>query len=416
MRILEIITSLDPSGGGPIEGVKQLAAVNTANGHQIEIASLDPADAPFIKSFPLPVHALGPRYFRYAYSSRYVSWLRQNAPRFDAVVINGVWQYTSLGAWRALRNSSVPYVIFTHGQLDPWFNRQYPLKHLKKRLYWPAEYRVLRDAGAVLFTCIEEMELVRQSFSPFPDNGVVVGYGTASPNGDPIAEREAFFAKFPEMRGKRIAVFLGRLHPKKGCDLLIQAFASVLAKDPAWRLLMAGPDSEGWQRQVSVMAQQLGIADRITWSGMIGGDIKMGSLRAAEIFVLPSHQENFGVAVAEALACGVPVLITNKVNIWREIESDGAGLVCEDDLEGVSGIFAKWVALDDIERAAMRQRAQPCFLNRFDSRRAARNLIDVLTRVTVKNATNDSRSTRQNDGQAHAVTGDSNDHSESGVA
>src|SRR5208337_185731 len=205
MRILEIISTLNPVGGGPIEGLKQLAAVNTAHGHQIEIACLDAPDSPYIKSVSLPVHALGPSFFRYAYSSRFVPWLRQNAPKFDAVVINGLWQFASFGAWRALRGGSVPYVIFTHGQLDPWFKHHYPLKHLKKRLYWPwAEYRVLRDARAVLFTCAEEKELVRQSFSPGPDKGVVGGYGTAVPNGGPQEETEALCARHPGLREKRL--------------------------------------------------------------------------------------------------------------------------------------------------------------------------------------------------------------------
>jgi glycosyltransferase involved in cell wall biosynthesis len=383
MRILEIISSIDPAGGGPIEGVKQLAAVNTANGHRIEVASLDAPGSPYIRSFPLPVHALGPGFLRYSYSSRLVPWLRRNAPQFDAVVINGVWQYSSFGAWRALHGGPVPYVIFTHGQLDPWFKSEYPVKHLKKRLYWPwAGYCVLRDARAVLFTCIEEKELVRQSFSPFPDNGVVVGYGTAAPRGDPQAEKEAFFAQYPELRGKRLAVFLGRLHPKKGCDLLIQAFSTVLAKDPCWRLVMAGPDETGWQSQLSAMAQQLGISDRITWTGMIGGPIKWGVLRAAEIFVLPSHSENFGISVVEALACGVPVLISARVNIWREIVEDGAGMVAPDTLAGTAQVLNDWIGLSSVAQKNMRDRTVPCFMKHFEVRRAASLLIETLQQIS----------------------------------
>ena len=151
--------------------------------------------------------------------------------RYDAVIVNGIWQFHSFGAWRALRNSSTPYVLFTHGMLDPWFKKQYPLKHLKKWMYWPwAEYRVLRDAQAVLFTCEEERVLARESFWLYRCNEVVVSYGTAKPKGDPELERQEFFTRYPELRGKKLALFMGRIHPKKGCDLLIEAFAKVLAR------------------------------------------------------------------------------------------------------------------------------------------------------------------------------------------
>ena len=385
MRILEIISSVNPAGGGPIEGIRQLAAFNMARGHHIELASLDAPDSPHLKTLAMQVHPLGPALGGYSYSPRLVPWLRQNAANYDAIVVNGVWQYSSFGTWRALRGTSTPYVVFTHGMLDPWFKRQYPLKHLKKCLYWPwAEYRVLRDAQAMLFTSQEEEQLVKKSFWPFPDNGVVVGYGTAGPKGDPHAEREAFFERYRELRGKRLAVFLGRLHLKKGCDLLVQAFAQVLAQDPAWHLVMAGPDQTGWQSELIAMAKKLKIADRITWTGMIDGDLRWGVLRAAEIFVLPSHSENFGIVVAEALACGVPVLISDRINIWREVVEDGAGIVAPDTLAGTIRLLETWAGLSPQQQDALRSRTVECFQKRFEVGRAATRLIEALQQVARK--------------------------------
>src|SRR5579862_7846469 len=182
MNILHTIASVNPAGGGPIEGIKQLATILTRAGHHIEVASLDRPDAPFLKESPVLVHPLGPSTLHYAFSSRFLPWLHANRSRYDAVVVNGIWQYHSFGTWRALRNSSTPYVLFTHGMLDPWFKRKYPLKHLKKWMYWPwAEYRVLRDAEAVLFTCEEERKLARSSFWMYRCNEIVVNYGTARP-------------------------------------------------------------------------------------------------------------------------------------------------------------------------------------------------------------------------------------------
>ena len=229
MKILHVISSVNPAGGGPVEGIKQLGTTLMAQGHGVEVASLDPPDAPYLAQAPLPVHPLGPTTLGYAYSPRFVPWLRANAGRYDAVIVNGIWQYHSFGTWRALHNSSTPYVLFTHGMLDPWFKKQYPLKHIKKWMYWPwAEYRVLRDARAVLFTCEEERRLARTSFWLYRCNEVVVNYGTAKPKGDPDSERREFFDHYPEARGKRLALFMGRIHPKKGCDLVIEAFAKVL--------------------------------------------------------------------------------------------------------------------------------------------------------------------------------------------
>jgi len=346
----------------------------------VEVASLDAPDAPDLKGFPLPVYALGPGRLTYGYSARFVPWLRENARNYDAVIVNGLWQYHSFGSWRALRNSSTPYFVFAHGGLSPWFARTYPLKHLKKWMYWPwGEYRVLRDARAVLFTCEEERVLARQSFWLYRCNELVVTLGAASPTGDLEAQARAFYERFPHLREKRLALFMGRLHPVKGCDLAIEAFAKVLAKDPDWHLVMAGPDTIGLQSKLSSTAEQLKVTDRITWAGMINGDVKWGAFRASEIFILPSHQENFGVVVAEALACGVPALISDKVNIWREIEGDGAGLVSPDDLPGTMNLLLRWSQMPEAEKNAMRERARECFLNRFEIRKAASGLIDAVS-------------------------------------
>ena len=383
MKILHIISSVNPAGGGPIEGIKQLGTTLESAGHQVEIASLDPPDAPFLRQSPLPVYPLGPTTLGYAFTPRLIPWVRANRSRYDAVVVNGIWQFHSFGAWQALRNSSTPYVLFTHGMLDPWFKKQYPLKHLKKWMYWPwAEYRVLRDAQAVLFTCEEERVLARSSFWLYRCNEVVVSYGTAKPKGDPDQELSEFFTRYPGLRGKKLALFMGRVHPKKGCDLLIEAFAKVLSQKPDWHLLIAGPDQVGLQEALNYRAAQLGLASRITWMGMIGGTMKWGALRAAEVFVLPSHQENFGIAVAEALAAGAPALISNKVNIWREIESDGAGIVADDTLEGTCKLLQSYVEMPEARKLTMRLAAHGCFERRFEIRKAAATLHSILASVT----------------------------------
>ena len=141
---------------------------------------------------------------------------------------------------------------------------------------------------------------------------------------------------------------------------------------------MAGPDRIGWQADLQKQAKKLGIEQKITWTGMLSGDLKWGAFHSAEAFVLPSHQENFGFVVAEAMACEVPVLISNKVNIWREIAADRAGLVANDDLEGTYELLKKWLAMQPNETQVMRQKAKQSFKERFEVHKAAQSLIDVV--------------------------------------
>lgn len=382
MRLLQLLPSLDPRGGGPAEGVLQSGLIIAGQGHRLDIATLDAPGAPFLRGYPLPVHALGPSHTRYRYNARLVPWLRDRARDYDAVIVNGLWQYHGLGAWRALRASGVSYYVFTHGMLDPWFKRTYRLKHLKKWLYWPwAEFRLLRDARGVMFTTEEERRLARESFRLYRARELVVPFGTGTPPQEAAALRERFLAAFPALRGKRLLLFLGRVHPKKGCDLLIDAFARVAADaDPALHLVMAGPDQAGWADTLRQRARQLGIAERTSWTGMLGGDLKWGAFHASEVFVLPSHQENFGIAVAEALGCGVPVLISDKVNIWREVQADGAGLVGPDTLEGTEQLLRRWLACSVAERGRMVGAASRCFRDRFTAEAMSHGLLTLIAR------------------------------------
>ena len=300
--------------------------------------------------------------------------------RYDALLIQGLWQYSSFGVWRALRGTSTPYFVFPHGMLDPWFRRTYPLKHLKKMLYWPwAEYRVLRDAAAVLFTSEEERRLARESFSLYRCNEVVVSYGTAAPQVDLAGARKDFFVGFPQLRGRRFLLFLGRLHEKKGCELLIKAFSAMRnsAANQPLDLVVAGPCAdEGYLRHLQRIAQS---AAAVTFTGMLAGKRKWGAFSAADGFILPSHQENFGIAVVEALACGTPVLISNKVNIWREIALDQAGYVENDDLAGTARLIDRWIRTAPDVRAVMKENARKCFARYFEINRATDSLLKVLT-------------------------------------
>ncbi|WP_231597835.1 glycosyltransferase [Synechococcus sp. CBW1002] len=362
-----------------MEGVRQITPHLAALGVATTVASLDPPDAPWLQNQPFEAIGLGPVAGGYGYRRGLPARIRALAEQHDAVIIHGTWQYHAFATWRALRGTGVPYFVYTHGMLDPWFKRTYPLKHLKKWAYWPwADYRVLRDAQAVLFTTEQERLLARQSFWLYQANEVVVGYGTSAPPGDAEQQRELFLSRFPQLRGQRLLLFLSRIHPKKGVDLLIEAFAAMASTDPRLQLVIAGPDQLGWQDELQQRVVKLGISDSVTWLGMLSGDLKWGAFRAAELFCLPSHQENFGIVVAEALACGLPVAIAEPVNIAAEVVAARAGLVHADTLAGTTEALRQWLAMGDSEKVQMKQRAVRLFSERFDFSTAATNLVSVL--------------------------------------
>ena len=379
MKLLHVIPSLNPIGGGPIEGLKRLAVAEAELGHDIAVLTLDDSTDAWLRDLPFCIYAIGQGRLGYGYTPKLIPWLHKHRQEYDAVIIDGLWQYHCYGTWKALRGTTTPYYVFTHGMLDPWFKHTYPLKHLKKWIYWPwGQYPVLRDAKKVLFTSEDERILARKSFWLYRANEAVVGYGAVRPTGDPTVQRHLFFSKFPELQGKRIFLFLGRLHPKKGCDLLIESFAEFAKQDESLHLVMAGPDQAGWGQELISLSARHGIKDRVTWTGMISGELKWGSYYAAEVFILPSHQENFGVVVAEALACGVPVLITDKVNIWREVKADGSGIVAKDTLAGVTALIGEWLSLNNASKLEMHMKATCCFEQRFDVNQIAYRLMRMI--------------------------------------
>jgi glycosyltransferase involved in cell wall biosynthesis len=379
MKILRVISSIDPKDGGPMEAARKIDTTLSNLGHHVEVVCVDDPNADFLSDYPVQVHALGPSKGIYKYNKNLTPWLKANVDNFDAVIIDGLWQYHSFGAWRALAKKTIPYFVFTHGMLDPWFKKTYPLKHLKKWAYWPwAEFRVLRDAQAVLFTCEDEKILARKSFWLYRANEVVTAFGTADAphNGSQLAN--AFINSQPDLKNKRLVLYLSRIHEKKGCDLLIEAFARVSKQDPTLQLIMAGPDQTGWSAKLKDLAEQRGISERVSWLGMLTGDMKWGAFYASEAFCLPSHQENFGIVVAEALACSKPVLISNKVNIWREIETGQAGFVDDDTIEGTVRNLQRWLDLDKTAYDELTKNARKCFTSNFLIQNAAEKLVEIL--------------------------------------
>jgi glycosyltransferase involved in cell wall biosynthesis len=378
MRILHVMGTLDPAAGGPSQSVRVLMS-HADLGYVGEVVTLDDPESPWLKTLTFPVHPLGPVGSTYGYNSRLVPWIKANRHRFDGVVVNGLWQYCGVAARRALAGTKTSYLVFTHGMLDPYFKHAFPLKHAKKWPYWLlSEYWNLRGAYRVLFTSEAEKHLAEESFWLHRWKPYVVPYGAKGPVGDPQALKQTFFDQCPQVKDKRYLLFLGRIHRKKGCDLLMDAFAKVAASDPDLNLVMAGPDPQQWSAELQQTAAQAGIADRIHWPGMTTGDAKWGAFYGAEAFILPSHQENFGIAVAEAMACGTPVLLSDKVNIAEEIAKDSAGYMEPDTLDGTLHLLQRWIATSAQDRQRMAEQALRSFNQRYDMQQTAKTIIRLF--------------------------------------
>ena len=387
LRLLNVASSINPAAGGISESILRMSRAVMDLGHEVETVSVDAPDSDWAAGLSLPVHLKGPPRGPLEYSRDFDRWLKQNCGRFDAIISHGLWRFNSRAARRAARASRRPYFVFPHGMLDPWFKRYYRVKHVKKcAFWWLSEYSVLRDAEAVLFTCQEELRLARESFWPYQCFERVVPLGTSEPPENEDDQLKAFSEAFPNLEAKRVILFLGRLHEKKGCDLLLRAFLQLLKSRPneTWRdlhLMIAGPCSHPDYlqslRQIAASCEALSPGS-VSFPGMLTGDLKWGALRRAEVFVLPSHQENFGIAVVEALACGTPVLLSRPVNIWREVESAGAGLVDSDTVEGCFTLLEKWLALSAEARNAMGVRAVASFRQSFEITQTAVSLVDTI--------------------------------------
>lgn len=382
MRILHIIGTMSAEAGGPAEAIRMMvefAPLHIAS----EVVTCDDPTTP-LTALNSPLHALGNTSPGFYHSPELLPWLRANRSRFDGVIVHGLWTYPSYAAWRALAGR-VPYVVFAHGMLDPYFKRAFPFKHMKKWLYWLfAQYWILRSADRVLFTTAVERDLARKSFWLHRWTPLVVPLGAARFQPATEASQEAFYALCPAVRNRRYLLYLGRIDPKKGCDLLLEAFVRCAARDPALHLVVAGPDPGHWQPKLAAIAARAGLAPRVHWPGMVKGPAKAAAFGLCEAFILPSHQENFGIAVVEALAAGRPVLLSDKVNIAPEIAADGCGLLEPDTLEGTIRLLDRWFDTPGQQRAAMSTEALRTFRTRYDMARNTAAILQVFEDPTPK--------------------------------
>lgn len=318
-RVLHVVPSFAPAYryGGPIVSVLELSRATAAAGIDIDVATTN-ADGPDDLEVPtdrwVRFEGLPVRYFRrwprtgYACSFDLAWFLRTHIRDYDVVHVTSTFSFPSIAAGLAARAAGVPYIVSPRGSLQGWSLAQ---KRWKKLPYWlMLERRHLERAAAIHATAdIEEQEVK----AVLPGARVLLvpnGVNLITP---PLVPR----------RPKTI-VFLGRIHRKKGFDVLIPALSQLERLLPGTETIIAGPDDDGEWARVEAMLRSAVPQPNVRYVGPVHGDSKYELLASAAAFVLPSHSENFGMAVVEALACGTPVVVSRKCP-WRSVEERGAG-------------------------------------------------------------------------------------------
>lgn len=325
LRVLQVIASVSNLHGGPSAVVRQLSAGLAVAGLDVDVASTDasgkgrqpaPFDAPLTES--------GVRYFyfprqlaTYTVSWPLSSWLWRHASDYDVIHIHGLFSYPNTTAAWIARHRRIPYVIRPLGVLNAWgmVNRRPGLKRLSYRLI---EQPILARAAAIQFTSEQEKQEA-EALGLCPQSWII-------PNPVPM-EFDASGQEPKSRSGCRI-LFLSRIDRKKGLDLLIRAFARVRIQFRGAELTIAGSGDEVLTGELRRLAAELGVEDSIHWAGFVAAAADKQRLFAeADVFVLPSYSENFGVAVVEAMAAGLPIVISDQVGIHTEVTARRAGLV-----------------------------------------------------------------------------------------
>jgi glycosyltransferase involved in cell wall biosynthesis len=379
MKVLHVISGLRQTAGGTVTALLGLADAQRRQGLHVAIAAsfVRPEDdeAASLRAAGLEVHQIGPCRDPRSRHAQIGAWIEQLARDADVVHIHALWETIQHAAARRCQRLGVPYVITPHGMLDPWSLAQ---GALKKKLYIALRLRRnLNRAAAIHFTTTTERDLVMGPLR-LKAPAVVEPNGLDLSEFDSLPPRGTFRARFPQIGQRRAVIFLGRLHHKKGLDLLIPAFARGAPADAI--LVLAGPDDDGYQRKVEQIIEENDLASRVVFTGMLRGRERVEALVDADLFVLPSYQENFGIAVIEALAAGCPVVISDQVNIHTEITAARVGAVVPTEVGALSMEIASW--LNDAKLREDVGRRGPAFVReRYDWNRIARDWVTIYERL-----------------------------------
>jgi len=347
MKVLHVIPSIASVRGGPSVVVRTIARYLVQRGLEVDIATTDDNGRErLLVDQHLPIREDGVVYWIFPRQTRFYQisipltrWLRKHVCDYDLVHIHALFSYASVAAAFFAKSAGVPYVVRPLGTLSQWGMRN-RRRFLKKMSFRLIESYILRGAARVQFT--SEQEALEARLLGVDHNPIVI----ANPVEPSLlgVTRGGFRAAHPELDNRTIVLFLSRLDAKKGLDLLLPAFASVRRKHADAILVIAGDGETMFVANLKEQARRLGIDSGIIWAGFLLGEAKDVVLADADIFVLPSYSENFGVAVVEAMGAGIPVIVSDQVGIHREVSEAEAGLIIQCVPEQLEIALTKMIA------------------------------------------------------------------------
>jgi glycosyltransferase involved in cell wall biosynthesis len=388
MRIVHIIPYMHPAAGGPPVVVDQLSRQLAARGHELHVLTTDlfaaadrawtnGADRPYEMSVFPTVAANG-----YGFSPKLWKGIASAVADCDIVHIHTLWTFASLAAERACVRAKTPFLVMPHGMLDPYSVRRGWLKKqgYGRLLEWP----LLRKARGMCYTHPEEQRLAALTCPELP-SGHIVELGAEQAPSTPRSElRAEFLARYPALAGRTVILFLGRLHAKKGLDLLIPAFDIVHRRQPEAHLLLVGPGDAGYLESIRAEIAKRKMEACITLTGPLYGRDKWAAQAASDLFVLPSYQENFAISVVEALRSGLPAILSRRVNLWSDIVEAGAGRDCELDVQPLADLLGQ--CLEDVAwRRSAAQAGEALLERRFNWKATAERLEAIYEKSRATN-------------------------------
>jgi len=377
-KILHVINTCDPASGGPVEGLKQLYKSYKKNKIHCEILSSDTIQKAKKFQYGLPlINATGPSITKFNFNPKLIKWLKTNIYRFDHIIINGIWLYHNYAVWKIASKTNTPYSIFPHGALDPWFKKKYPIKHFIKNIIWHLiQKKVFKSAKSIFFTTDLEKNLANKTFNFKDIHSKTIGYGIFG-NYNFNNKKNLFLKKYPKLESKKLIVFLGRIHEKKGLDILIKTFLETYDLNKSFHLVIAGTGEKKLINELKSLIPKKNKND-ITWTGLLLKKIKWDLFNSTYLFCLPSHQENFGISVVEALSSKVPVLISNQINIHQMITKYNAGKVSQDNFISYKKNYIKMIKLLEKNYKQISKNSLKCFKKEFFIDNYFKNLIKNL--------------------------------------
>jgi glycosyltransferase involved in cell wall biosynthesis len=366
VRVLHVLPTGDSEYGGPVRVAEAYCAQLIREGHEAEIF------APAVGSHSASKH------LAYWPGLSTLRALQTKMQTVDLVHLHGLWNLPTSTAALQARTSKLPFVITPHGMLDRWAPHHHPTR---KKLYAAVfERRNLDTAAAIHFFNDEERDEAQDFGIRAPT--FLLPNGVDLEQFDGLPGREGLWRQYPNAAHRKLILFLGRLHPKKGLPLLIDAMARLTARRRDVHLVIAGPDEAGHRAQLEALVRRNRLEEHVLFTGPVGGEQKRLLLGSADLFVLPSHQEGDSVAVKEALAAGLPVVITYPCH-FRQVAEAAAGFVVQPVVEEIYGALER-LCRDDALRRNMASNARPLIERHFRWDLLGRELVQHYREVLAR--------------------------------